>query len=1807
MSNYEQTNTQVPFNIYGGYRFTPVHSLRLQGSYYSATRQGSTLTNTALSGEIQYLANLNNFLNGYNPNRKFAISTLLSAGLRYIEQENKQQSMLLPFATAGFDISANLGPNFSIFAQPYVGITKNQTKNYTVQNPAPYNLYYGTNVGIGIKIGASEGYFDSIPLYCRSYFIEGSTGWTVGSYGRNLHQTGTGFHVSIGRWFDPAIGVRLGFGTNETYWNRSTQGIYDIYNKRMNAAGRFEFVSNLAGFMPKYRKKDYVPRFELDLSLGAQYGYSIASGVPNLHKEGDKVPRYWANYYYGFTAAMQALYKVSPGSYIFIEPRFLNNYYRIPYVDIEGKEIHKTRTDVDQYATLSVGARVYTASRDERKDYQQEDFTRHWWVGADLGGTKLFQSTRVVADGFGSLQPTLGINAGYDLSPLASLRLQTEWQHLARTVGEWNNRYQKVDFRMMYMLPFTNLIRGYKKDNKFHVYLEAGPTFSVITGQKNTPIEGIETTTTPADRIASTRLGLMGGALLAYDIRKTASADDELSTQKPYWDVFAESQVQYHARNSKGIYTPGGLNSLSDIQYGLSVGTRYHFMPYGEEKFRELNLNVPGWQRGWFIEGSYGWAFPTTKDFIHASGSSYRINVGRWLSPLLGLRLGIHAQQHYLLSSKEDVGSFTHSRFNSQILAAGELDVLTDPLNFSKSGRAQEERKFDLNLGMGLLFGQQALTRTHTGTGHTPQIGFTALAQALYTVAPGVQVFAEPRVLNVRYNAGSLYENPRVLHPTDRMMTLSVGARITNLGDKASAPMFAKDSTSQLFHRNFVPHWWLGAEIGGVKSLNLYKSIGAGSVPLQPSLNMSLGYDLHPLVTFRGQIQLSRLGNLQNDLTTVSHPRMYDAQLLYMLNLTNLWQGTRNMPRFGVYPELGAGFTRLDGNNTLSGVAGAMLSYSITHNWDALAESQVQLTPGSGYKAVSAMGKSVSPKWGLYVGTRYNFMPYGKEKFREMNLEVPAWQRGWFVEGSYGWAFPTTSGASAIHSSGSSYRINVGHWFSPLLGVRLGIHAQQHYNTSGEYQQGDITYTRYHEQILASGEVDILTDPLNFSKKARGEEERRFDLNLGAGLLFGQQIQKTGSSSRLRTPQVGFTALAQALYTVAPGVQLYAEPRLQTTHYNKNGFSLAAIIPTDRMFTLSVGARITTMGDKASAPMFANSDLYQRTFVPHWWVGLQAGGVKTLNTNKDIAESSVPIQPAFTLSAGYDLHPLVTFKGQVEYASLGSLQNDKASVQHANLYDLRLIYMLNLTNLWQNTRIQPRFSAYPEVGISMSRANGKNSLGGVAGAMTSYSITSNWDAVAEAQVQFNAKAGFMPFQNSGRTRSGRWGMSVGTRYHIAPGLLDGIHLSTPQWMKGWFLEGAYGWSLPLGTGQAVGHMSGSNYELRAGHWFTHYLGARFGVQANQGHWTATHSNAKYYDGKQVKAAYSTSKLSMQAGGRVELLLNPVNLFRDYNVAETPQFDMNLSLGLDFGAVAKSGGNPSRFMRGYKGFTAAVQALYNMAPGVQAFIEPRYHSSQYTVPEEALGTSEKACDRHFAINIGTRIMRPEKAKRNEAQKEEDTRTAASPLDNLWLSASLGGMKSLQTYHTYTSGPNISPKLSIGAGYDLNPLSSFRLQMAYGMLNYVKPDMGYATQTSYGVTMHYKGTLNYDMSLLNTQLTYMLNLSNLWQGTQHNNSPFNLYLEAGLSYNWHLGTHHSLVRGEVQGGTGSITPGSEIYYRKSTPGLVAGAMASMKVNSNWDVTLHTTGQLNILPGFTPCISARPFANVHLDFGVGTRYHF
>ena len=1412
-------------NAYLGYHLTPIHSLRLSGSYIKYNFNGNNKSAKSLGVGIDYLVNLSNFAWGYDPSRVFEVSTVVGIGARY--SRAALPSKINPYAHIGLNADVYISKYASLFFEPYIGAQRQMSTVLNNPSREKWNLMYGFSTGLQVSLENRTDYFSEADSIYKKIFLDTSIG--VVSSGRSggiLNRLGVGYQAALGLWINPMIGLRVGAHGESFYWtsrirNKNNVPVRYSHNQVL-VGGRAELMLDPLNFSKKWREAHEGHDFDLNLLLGGELGWELKNGL-----YGESIRRSHA-YYYGITSALQALYRIDKGTYIYIEPRYQAIYY--------NDKKSEGWSPSDHMASINVGSRVYLTKPFSFKR-PQGAYIPHWWVAIDAGALKYYNAPRVTKSGLG-LNPTIGFAAGYDLSPWASFRAQLAYQrlynvHTARYSGYagsqkrygeglWESSYDAMDLRLSYMLNLNNLLQGYDAGRRFNLWWTVGPSLSYIFNQSDTWVEGQKNVLPDLKHIelSNSREGKISPGINTSIMAALRVA--------PQYDVTVEAMGQYNFIQGTN---PGNNPRLNNVKYGLTVGSRYHIYQRSDRQRLWPRFNR------YFFDSSFAWSTSSLSNAFKLSGTQYSASLGMWFTPYIGARLGVNAQTMYHSSNVSKQNGVDIRKSKSIATGSARAELVVSPLNLFPKWRDKEGgHDFDVNLLGGLDLGGIARTPSERDPERLQfYYGLTGAMQLLYRINnPGTYIFVEPRFLSAYYKRP--YYNTGVYETvSDKMFSLGVGTRVY-MDNPSFVPVGSEEMN---------PRWWAGLSFGGVKLQRSETWRPTSGLGLNPALAMSVGYDWKPLVSFRAQLAYERIGNYasssytginENGKTVYGYGlwnskyNVMDLRLAYMLNVNNFLQGYNPNRRFNLWLIGGPALTWIvSENNTFvegqnatykplrdielstsrSGRVSPAVSMSMMASMAVAKDVDVTAEVMGQYNFVHATNPGSNPimnnlKYGFTVGGRYYIKPFKLNILDEFKSQP--WHSGWQLEGSYGWALPMDT-KNAFRSSGSAMYASLGYWFNSLLGARLGIGGNQTYWTENSVSAvkepvSGVTvhapYTVYKSQTAVGGRMELMLNPLNLLKSRReAEAAPRWDMNMSLGMNFGGILKVQGMSRGY----VGFTGAVSALYRLSNIVQLYVEPRYDSYSYNVyNKEIMSNESFSDRMFTVSVGARI-------SRPVQQTEDTEDKELLAGahrgWWTAVSLGGSKMMQTLR-VSSGGTTLNPSFALSAGYDFTRLHGMSLQLStdihsrqrpgqpysVRSYGLERNYTGMVDSRySMMDVRLMYMLNMTNLWTGLDRRNALDVYLQFGPSVStilsesnrladgelaggsdfkyrgkRYAGETSMGLVMGILASLPLNQNWALTAEASGQGYFNRSFMPEQHNHFMNNLKINFSVGTRY-----------------------------------------------------------------------------------------------------------------------------------------------------------------------------------------------------------------------------------------------------------------------------------------------------------------------------------------------------------------------------------------------------------------------------------------------------------
>ena len=637
---------------FGGYRFNPIHGVRLQGewmkeslAYYGNTPSGIDkyrFENYLFS--LDYQLNLSNMMAGYDPLRRWNV--YLYAG------------PTLLMGNGGTDFAANVGGMLSYNVSRRAALFINHTVYRMPQNRYPYHTVYskeGTftnnfNIGMMYNFDGTEQIFDAATQ--SKFFFE----YTFGS--SYTGRTSLGFRntrgfdatASLGWWFSSAFAARSGFHVTNADWASSSYAGQPTKLLVGTRGATFDLLINPFGFTNNF---NWDQRFGVNLIGGYELGHAKRTDPVFVNS-------YEGNYT-GFRAGAQLWARLSNGLRFTVEPMFSSI-----------KQKGENGINYDAYA-LKAGVSLLLKSKAER-NYGEvaEDSVRNtplkgYFAGAGLGWSNTLWDWRFTGHQHGLLKNATFFG-GYRFNTLHGVRLQGEWKREKVAAPGYSDpvdlKYDNYLLSLDYQLNLYNLMAGYDPARRWNVYLSAGPTLLMGNG--------------------GTDFAANVGAMLTYNLSRHTSLFYSYSVYRMPKNRYPHSMVY----SKDGTYTNN-----------LNVGVMYNFD--GTEQLFDAAK-----QSKFFFEYAFGPSYTgrTSLGFRNTRGFDANVALGWWFSSAFALRSGFHV-------TNADWASSSYAGHSTKLLVGtrgAAFDLLVNPFGFVRE--YNWEPRFGVNLLGGYEFGHAKRT-----------------------------------------------------------------------------------------------------------------------------------------------------------------------------------------------------------------------------------------------------------------------------------------------------------------------------------------------------------------------------------------------------------------------------------------------------------------------------------------------------------------------------------------------------------------------------------------------------------------------------------------------------------------------------------------------------------------------------------------------------------------------------------------------------------------------------------------------------------------------------------------------------------------------------------------------------------------------------------------------------------------------------------------------------------------------------------------------------------------------------------------
>lgn len=311
--------------------------------------------------------------------------------------------------------------------------------------------------------------------------------------------------------------------------------------------------------------------------------------------------------------------------------------------------------------------------------------------------------------------------------------------------------------------------------------------------------------------------------------------------------------------------------------------------------------------------------------------------------------------------------------------------------------------------------------------------------------------------------------------------------------------------------------------------------------------------------------RLDYLYSISNYFGGYNPARRMEVQAIFGLGLQ--YGRASHFQRSSVSPEfhLGAQFKFFTGPQgylavePYLGVGSDQMDVSSNNNWRGY-----DIFYGANLSVVYYLRNNLSPE------ARWRFMRQRSQaNYLTADSVAQSWRMPFFLEVSNGIHLANLSDLGLMKSMGSDWRIAVGKWISPALGLRLSA-----FSRSALWRKEEVAATsswpalsRDQHSLYSGGAVDLLLNPMGLSKNYLWN--RPFSFFVPLGVEYGQ-LQKFQTGGKLSCRALGLTAGVHLGYTLSEDLQAFIEPKYEWLQYripysnvdwykrfSENGWSIA--------------------------------------------------------------------------------------------------------------------------------------------------------------------------------------------------------------------------------------------------------------------------------------------------------------------------------------------------------------------------------------------------------------------------------------------------------------------------------------------------------------------------------------------------------------------------------------------------------------------------------------------------------------------------
>lgn len=425
-----------------GKQFSKLHSARVLLNGAFGYQQDKDRLYYRMGVTADHLFSLTSYFDGFKPSRLLDISTVLGVGAQYAKYGRLGRSGTSFDVHMGLQFRFFTGPQGYINIEPYYGLATDKRDLSESRNWRKIDMFYGANVNfiyylhnnlspesrqhfIKNRAESNELVADSTALdsWRQPWFFEFSNGIDfTDSPTLGLTETmGHNFSISVGKWLSSAIGLRFTGTSSTVTWQKEVtpeklspyQPPYERDFRSCYVGMRGEALFNPLGFSANYNWDSPLGFY---LLAGAEMG-RIMKYQPGRHLSCNTQ---------AYTVGAHLWARLSDGLQVFVEPRYTNYVYKVPYSNAAWNKCFSDNT-----YSLNMGLTVSTTGMKYRRANTADDSEmRHIVVG--LGGGTNITQTRDGYSGSAGMPFNGMAFAEYHFNRIHSARVAFEYLSISR-------------------------------------------------------------------------------------------------------------------------------------------------------------------------------------------------------------------------------------------------------------------------------------------------------------------------------------------------------------------------------------------------------------------------------------------------------------------------------------------------------------------------------------------------------------------------------------------------------------------------------------------------------------------------------------------------------------------------------------------------------------------------------------------------------------------------------------------------------------------------------------------------------------------------------------------------------------------------------------------------------------------------------------------------------------------------------------------------------------------------------------------------------------------------------------------------------------------------------------------------------------------------------------------------------------------------------------------------------------------------------------------------------------------------------